>query len=124
MNSVEFGNRSEAAAAAYLKRKGYAILHTHWRTRRGEIDIVCQKEDVLVFVEVKSAAYDSVGYLAERINTRKRRRIQLAALDYVSHNKIPAGGTRFDAVLLTLTREGEYRIEHIPDAFRNNDPVE
>lgn len=112
------GRMAEAAAAAHLKRKGFRVLETNWRTRRGEIDIVCRDGDRLVFVEVKSAGSKGGWFPGERIDRRKRERLRLAALDYISRREIPAGGIRFDALIMTRTPRGEWGIEHIRDAFR------
>ncbi|HHE47042.1 MAG TPA: YraN family protein [Bacteroidetes bacterium] len=114
----EFGASAEQAAAAYLRRKGCRLLETNYHTRRGEIDIICRDGDSLVFVEVKSTRDPDGWYPGDRIDKRKRKRIQLAASHYISHHEIPAGAVRFDAVLMTATRRGEWKINHVRDAFR------
>jgi putative endonuclease len=49
-----FGLRGETLAAAHLKAQGYSIITTNWRCSAGELDIVAQDGDTLVFVEVRS----------------------------------------------------------------------
>ena len=53
-NTKKLGSNGEQRAADYLISKNYKILHRNWRTRRGEIDIIAQIDDTIVFVEVKT----------------------------------------------------------------------
>ncbi len=117
----EAGHRAELAAAAYLKHRGYRIITSNYRTTRGEIDIICRDGNCLVFVEVKSAERSGGWFPGERIDARKRERLRLAGLDYISSHEVPAGGIRFDAIIMTGKVQDEWSIEHIPDAFRFND---
>jgi len=118
LGSHELGKAAEKTAAAYLKRKGWRILETNYHIVQGEIDIIGQEGNYLVFVEVKSSSKSSDWDQAERINIRKQRRLQLAASDYISSHEIPSGGIRFDAILMTATERDEWKIEHLTDAFR------
>ncbi|MDP8238284.1 MAG: YraN family protein [Candidatus Hatepunaea meridiana] len=114
----KLGSDAELAAAAYLKQKGLRILEKNYRIRQGEIDIIAQDKDQLVFVEVKSSSNSNGWYPGERIDSRKRKHIQITASQYISEHEIPAGGIRFDAILMTTTVYKEWKIEHIVDAFR------
>ena len=118
----KLGAEAEKTAAAYLKRKGWRIVEMNFRTRRGEIDVVCVDDECLVFVEVKSAAKSTELNPGARINHRKQQRLQLAASEYLSTHEVPGGGVRFDAVVMIATERGEWKIEHIEDAFRIDDP--
>ena len=75
----EMGSEAERTAVEYLKRRGWSILEVNYHTRRGEIDIIGRDEDELVFVEVKSAGKPTDWYAGERIDLRKRKRIELTA---------------------------------------------
>ena len=55
------GRQGEELAARYLQQKGYQIIDRNWRSGRQELDIVAQKEDILVVVEVKSRRNNSFG---------------------------------------------------------------
>ena len=47
------GAQAEKLAAQFLQRQGLKLLHSNYRCRFGEIDLVCQQHDTLVFVEVR-----------------------------------------------------------------------
>jgi len=115
------GANAEQAAAAYLKRKGWRILDMNYHTRRGEIDIIGRDGDQLVFIEIKSSSSPAGWDLGDRIDRRKRKKIALTATEYISRHEIPAGGIRFDAILMTAAKFGEWTINHIKDAFRMDD---
>jgi putative endonuclease len=113
----EKGAEAEHVAVEYLKKHGLRVCELNYHTRQGEIDIVARENDQLVFIEVKSSSKPSDWYAGERIDQRKRRRMQLAALHYIASHEIPAGGMRFDAVIMVAARGDEWSIEHIRDAF-------
>ncbi len=54
MRHIELGRRGESIASSYLESLDYVVVARNYRTGRGEIDIIAQKEDVLVFIEVKT----------------------------------------------------------------------
>jgi len=70
------GARAEAAAARYLKRRGYRILERNLRTRIGEIDIVATHDDWLVVVEVRSRREDSPVSPRETLTRQKQRKLR------------------------------------------------
>ncbi len=117
----EFGAEAEKTAAAYLRRRGYKILRMNYHTRRGEIDIICMIDNMLVFVEVKSASKKTDWDPVYRIDAKKQQRMKHAANDYIVKNELPAGGVRFDAVIMTATERNDWKIKHIEDAFRIED---
>lgn len=93
--STEKGRESERIAASYLESFGLEILARNYRSRRGEIDIIARDGIELVFVEVRRRRILSLA--AESIDVFKRRRIGLAALDYmVDRGELSC---RFDAIL-------------------------
>ncbi len=116
------GKEAEKTATAYLKRKGWRILTTNYHTKQGEIDIIGSEGNCLVFIEVKSSSKSSDWDPIERIDFHKQRHIQLAASNFISTHEIPIGGIRFDAILMTATERGEWKIKHLTDAFRVDDP--
>ncbi|NQT34702.1 YraN family protein [bacterium] len=120
-NPHELGSSAEQSAAAFLKRKGWRILKMNYRTRYGEIDIIGMDKDLLVFVEVKSSSRQNGWFPGDRIDSKKQKKIRLVASEYIAKHEIPAGGIRFDAVLMTAAKRGEWLINHIIDAFRINE---
>ncbi len=109
------GRTGEQYAKEYLLAKGYCILHTNWRWRRLELDIVAATDQELVVVEVKTR---SAGYLLapeKAVDRKKINRIVQATDVYVRYFNIDLS-VRFDVIVL-IVREGRYQLEHIEDAF-------
>ena len=111
--TTKTGRKAEAAAAAYLARKGLTLLSANYRCRMGEIDLVLRDRDTLVFAEVRLRTGAGYGGAAGSIDTRKRARIVAAARHYLAGK--PEQKCRFDVVL--LDRLEPPRIEWIRDAF-------
>jgi putative endonuclease len=98
-----FGRRAEALAILWLRLKGYRILDRNLRHPVGEIDIVAQRGDTLVFIEVKARP----GQLdaAAAITPYQRERIIRAARAYLGkHPHLAEMNLRFDALLLSPWR--------------------
>jgi putative endonuclease len=112
------GKEAEEIASAYLLGKDYRILAMNYRTRRGEVDIICQHDKTLVFVEVKSGAQDKLGAPALRVNLAKQKKLLLAASAYLIENESGFDEIRFDVISMLRTPRNEWHIEHILDAFR------
>ena len=62
------GQRGEQQASEYLKKNGYQILSRNYRSGRSEIDIICQKDNTLIFCEVKSFQSKPIDAVEFRIN--------------------------------------------------------
>ncbi len=112
------GQEGEKVAAAYLSRKGYEITETNWRTRNGEIDIICRDGGCLVFVEVKSSGSVDSPYLHHQVDERKQQQLYSTAQEYLFKSKIEVNSMRFDVIFMTKTSKKQWKIEHIKDAFQ------
>lgn len=77
--SLTPGQLAESKAVAYLKRSGYEIIETNWKTKRCEIDIIAKKQSVMYFVEVKYRKSDSSGQGMAYITKVKQRQMRFAA---------------------------------------------
>jgi uncharacterized protein (TIGR00252 family) len=77
--STEVGQRAEAKAAKYLRRRWYKILERNWRTRWCEIDLVAERRHVIYFVEVKYRGSDAQGGGLDYITQRKLAQMHFAA---------------------------------------------
>lgn len=93
------GAQAEALVAAFLAARGVAIVARNYRTRRGEVDLIAQHGEVLVFVEVRLRRNARFGGAAASITAAKRARIVAAASQYLAQLTHPPP-CRFDAVLL------------------------
>ncbi len=110
------GAQAEAAAAAWLKQRGLAIVERNWRCRFGEIDLVLRDGDTLVFAEVRLRGNPLYGGAAASIDRRKRLRLAAAAnLFLAAAPQWRSGPCRFDAVLMSAPDGSE--IEWIRNAF-------
>jgi putative endonuclease len=108
------GARGEEIAANYLKRRGYLIRGRNIRLVEGEIDIVAEKGELLVFVEVRTRTGSSFGTPEESVTARKREKLLTLAQAYIqAHEDLPPS-CRIDVVAVELTPQGRVsRIEHI-----------
>lgn len=79
MTTFDIGRKAEAAAAAFLVRKGCSIIAQNWRTRMCEIDIVAQREDTIFFCEVKYRRTATHGSGIDYITPKKLRQMHFAA---------------------------------------------
>jgi putative endonuclease len=108
----------EEHAARYLTSRGYRVLERNYRTSRGEVDIIAEHGDTLVFVEVKARSSDEFGEPREAVTTWKQRRIARAAAAYLSAKERRERATRFDVVEVSITPQGRVeKIDVIEGAF-------
>lgn len=91
------GNFGEKVAAEYLKKHGYTIRGRNFRCAFGEIDLVAEKEQTIVFAEVKTRSSDTFGTPAEAVSRKKQRHIWKSAELYLSENPWE-GDIRFDVI--------------------------
>ncbi len=109
------GNIGEERARAYLLSKGYKIRHTNWQAGKLELDIVAEKDKVLVVVEVKTRSTDYFEHPQEAVTLKKIRNLVNAAQEYIYRFDWQYE-TRFDIISVIPEKE-IFRIEHIEDAF-------
>ena len=99
---MALGERGEKFAARYLRRQGYRILVRRFKTRAGEIDIVCRQGDWLAFVEVKTRRTDNYGAPSEAVTKEKQKHMSRVALEYLRLLDNPRIRFRFDIVEVIL----------------------
>ena len=117
MKRREVGALGESIAAAHLERLGYAIRERNFRTREGEIDIIAEKGEVLVFVEVRARTSRACGTPEESITDRKKERLIALADAYMEGRDGLPDAWRIDVVALELGRDGGVqRIDVIENA--------
>ncbi len=108
---------AEDYAAAHMRKCGYKILHRNLRLDRFEVDIIVQKKDTVVFVEVRSREDDSVTAPEESVRYTKRQHLRAAARRYIARHGQQDVYYRFD-VIGVVTPPGERpRITHYENAF-------
>ena len=114
------GAWGEALAAKYLQKKHYRIVATNYRCRFGEIDLIAEKQNDLVFVEVKLRKSDSFAQGREFVDRRKQERIRTTASIFLAEYPTELQ-PRFDVIEIYApdginTRRPE--INHLEDAFQ------
>ncbi|WP_300161057.1 YraN family protein [Solidesulfovibrio sp.] len=113
---LALGRAGEAAAEALLAGKGYAVLARNFRTRGGEVDLVCRDGDTVVFVEVKTRRSGSLARPDQAVTASKRGRLVRAAAAFLSERDLWDRPCRFDVVAVVATGKG-LSASHLPDAF-------
>ena len=110
------GDRGENVAARFLRNQGYKILERNFRCDMGEVDIVARQGRTLVFVEVKTRAYDDPTP-EEQVNTTKQHQITKAAKFYLTRFGTPQPPARFDVIAIVWPQGREPQIRHTENAF-------
>jgi len=113
---ITTGKEGEKIAAAYLKKNGYRIIEINYRCPIGEIDIVAEEKNDLVFVEVKTRKSIELGYPEQAVGMRKQKKMSQLALWYMQKRKIADTNARFDVVAITLIPE-KNEVKLIQNAF-------
>lgn len=116
INQHQLGITGEQLAQNFLTKKGYRILTTNYRSRYGEIDIVCQDGDTVVFVEVKTRSSEKFCTPAEAVTLRKRNRLRRLAQMYLIAHNLETYPVRFDVLSLVFS-SNKIEIEHLIGAF-------
>ena len=117
------GERGEAAAARFLKKRGYHIVARSYRTALGELDLVAvdphdDRGPALVFVEVKTRTGYHTGYPEEAVDRRKQHKLAQLALHYRATNNVDRYPARFDVVAVVWPEKRKRpEIVHYRDAF-------
>jgi len=112
-----FGRYGEQLAVNHLQAAGYAIITTNWRCPLGEIDIIAQKDNVLVFVEVRSRHAETTEASFESVNIRKQTKLAALANDYINAHKLDDMVWRIDVIGVAIPHTGNAIIEHVEDAL-------
>jgi putative endonuclease len=116
VNRYRRGRKYEILAVDYLRGNGYDIVATNYRYGRKEIDIICAKENELVFVEVKGGRSTAFGDPVYRVDNRKRDAIIEVAQAFLQESKVVYRSYRLD-VIVVKEKEGRNVIEHLQGAF-------
>ncbi len=113
----QMGNTSEDIALEYLVQQGYRLVQRNFTCKAGEIDLIVQKGDILVFAEVRSRTGTQYGEPSETVNRKKQDKIKKTAKYYLYCNRyLENCYCRFD-VLSIVWQNGTAKVEWIPDAF-------
>ena len=109
------GNKGEDIATDYLKKSGYKILLRNWKWGKHEIDIIAEKDDMIVFVEVKTRTDTPLEHPRSAITVEKQKSMIYAADGYIQKFKIDKE-SRFDVLFIIMKGE-QPQFELIDNAF-------
>lgn len=112
------GQKGEAVARAYLERRGVRILAMNYTCAAGEIDLVGQEQDAILFIEVKTRTSQAFGPAHGAVHHRKQRQIVRTAEWFLAERRLREVACRFDVVAVTFEDDAEMpRIDWMRDAF-------
>lgn len=110
------GNRAENLALKHLRKAGLKLIERNFSSRYGEIDLIMQDNDYLVFVEVRYRKNQNFGGALESVDQRKQNKLRLTAQYYLQKNKRTDYPCRFD-ILCVAGNLMSPQIEWIENAF-------
>ncbi len=110
------GTEVETAVCRYLQQQGLKLLTRNYHSRGGEIDLIMQDNNVLVFVEVRFRKSTAFGTAAETVNRTKQSKLIHTAEQYLQRHRVVHDSCRFDVVGVSPADSG-YRMQWIQNAF-------
>ena len=106
-NYIEFGSWAEELAEKFLKDRGYKILDRNYRKPWGEVDVIAEKEGIIIFVEVKASDSPAPkGFEPEkRVNDDKIKRIKRVAQTYIQQNNFDDRSWQIDIIAIEFDKD-------------------
>lgn len=92
-------------AEAYLLKQGYQILAKNWRCAAGELDLVTQQGEMIVFIEVRTRRGEQLGSPEESITPRKRAKLIEVAQTFLAETEAADCSWRIDVIAMVLDRQ-------------------
>jgi putative endonuclease len=115
-HNQKIGRWGEEIAAEYLQEKGYQLVDRNFRTPYGEIDLIVRRDEITIFVEVKTRTSARFGYPEESITPRKQQHMFDSAEHYAQENKLEHW--RIDAISVEGKPSGKKpKITHFEDVL-------
>ena len=111
-----FGKLGEDTAVEYLLKKGYIIRERNWRLDKLEVDIIAEKDQCIIIVEVKTRSHDLQSALLA-VDNRKQTFLYRAANAYLKGLQRPYS-VRIDLICIIGDRPENFVVEHIENAVR------
>lgn len=121
-NRTRLGRSGERLAAVWLEARGYRIVGRNWRCAYGELDLIAEDRDELVFVEVKTRRGERMGAPEEAVTRVKRRRLVTSALAYLAAEGAEDRPYRIDVIAVELAPNGTLlAVRHYPRSVEMED---
>jgi len=112
----DFGKKAEDLAVEYLQKNGYKILVRNFRFQKAEIDIIAEKDNLIVVVEVKARSTDAFMLPQEAV-TKTKIKLIVSAADHYMEKFNKNQEVRFDIISILPDEKRNLNIEHIENAF-------
>lgn len=112
MSAAEIGRFGEDVAAHAIQKAGYNIIGRNYRSRYGEIDIIANNKEFLVFVEVKTRSVGALSLPREAVDARKRNKILKTAMCYLKNDDSHLQ-PRFDVIEIIIENKENLRVNKI-----------
>ncbi|MFC1463367.1 MAG: YraN family protein [Candidatus Brachytrichaceae bacterium NZ_4S206] len=114
----DVGAWGEAIAAKHLAERGYVLRERNWRYGHGELDIVAERGDTIIFVEVRTRRSDAYGRPQETLSPRKRAKLIATAQAYLDAHDLQDAQWQIDVIAIELDeRNATSQLEHIECAI-------
>lgn len=111
--NIELQRRGVVSATYYLKKSGYEILERSWRCPAGAVDIICQKDGSIVFVQVNTSTYSNEGWQEEHLDDKYRVTQEKIGLAYLSEREdLDNNPLRFDTINIQVLSNNRASIKH------------
>jgi putative endonuclease len=110
------GRKGEGLAKQHLENAGYEILDENWRFQKAEVDLIAYHNKTIIFVEVKTRTGKAFGEPEDFVDAAKQTLLVSAADEFIELMDFN-GEVRFDIVAILFDKQGNYRLNHIQDAF-------
>ncbi|NOQ81719.1 MAG: YraN family protein [Methylophaga sp.] len=118
-SELSTGQQAELWASNYLQQQGLILVTKNYHCRRGEIDLIMQDNQTLVFIEVRYRKSARFGSALESVNYKKQEKIIFTAEHYLLQNKQDFSSYRFDVVAISPEQHTP-KITWLKDAFQLN----
>jgi len=113
--SNALGQQAEDLALSYLEQQGLTLIQRNYRSRYGEIDLIMQNKEHIVFVEVRFRSSNHYGGAAASVDPRKQRKLIKCAQQYIA-NTPSRLGFRFDVIAISPSAK-QHDIQWLTNAF-------
>ena len=120
MNIGEVGKQGEKMVAEFLRKRGFNVIKRNYQCRYGEIDIIAENNEYILFVEVKTRKENPLISGMAAVDSHKQSRISLAAQDYIGKTNCEKQ-PRFDVAEVTVFEKADktmgYNLKYLENAF-------
>ncbi len=117
LTNKEFGDWGEQIAVDYLIDHNVKIIGRNIRTNYGEIDILGQKDGILIFFEVKTRRTENFGHPEDAVNYIKQEHMKNSAIEYIQSNSDMEIDWRIDVIAIYTGKNNKLQIRWFKNAI-------